>query len=110
MYLKKENQVAVITSEIISQELKSNGFIEMTADEIASYEAEQKMMNEIKPYAPTRDEVISNKLLENGYDVNRQLAILFNGNDTPEHAAELAAYQELRATIKREIQEVENGN
>jgi len=50
-----------------------------------------------------RDGEISRRLVANGYDINRQIAILFNGEDTPAHAIEYANYIKLRNDIKAEV-------
>lgn len=40
------------------------------------------------------------------YDMHAQIAVLANGADTPEHAAELAAFARTRAECKRQIDEL----
>lgn len=37
------------------------------------------------------------------YDIDAQIAVLANGSDTPEHAAELARFMELRARCKSDV-------
>ena len=40
------------------------------------------------------------------YDLDAQIAVLANGNDTPEHAAELAAFACARTDAKRLVDEM----
>ena len=52
--------------------------------------------------ANRRDKFISG-LIGLSYDMDAQIAVLANSNDTPEHGAELAAFASTRADAKRQI-------
>ncbi len=55
--------------------------------------------------ANRRDKFISG-LIGLSYDMDAQIAVLANGNDTPEHGAELAAFSTVRADAKRQVDEM----
>ena len=52
-----------------------------------------------------RDKFVSG-LIGVSYDMDAQIAVLANGADTPEHAAELAAFASTRAECKRKVDEM----
>ena len=52
-----------------------------------------------------RDKFVAG-LIGVSYDMNAQIAVLANGADTPEHAAELAAFASTRAECKRQVDEM----
>lgn len=52
-----------------------------------------------------RDKFVAG-LIGVSYDMDAQIAVLANGADTPEHAAELAAFASTRAECKRQIDEM----
>lgn len=52
-----------------------------------------------------RDKFIAG-LIGKSYDMDAQVAVLANGADTPEHAAELAAFASARAESKRQVDEM----
>lgn len=45
-------------------------------------------------------------LIGMSYDMDAQIAVLANGGDTPEHAAELAAFMSTRAECKAAVDEL----
>lgn len=55
--------------------------------------------------ANRRDKFVAG-LIGVSYDVDAQIAVLANGADTPEHAAELAAFSSTRAECKRQVDEM----
>lgn len=55
--------------------------------------------------ANRRDKFISG-LIGLSYDMDAQIAVLANGNDTPEHGAELAAFATTRSDAKRQVDEM----
>lgn len=52
-----------------------------------------------------RDKFVAG-LIGVSYDMDAQIAVLANGADTPEHAAELAAFASTRAECKRQVDEM----
>lgn len=52
-----------------------------------------------------RDKFVAG-LIGVSYDMDAQIAVLANGEDTPEHAAELAAFASTRAECKRQVDEM----
>lgn len=52
-----------------------------------------------------RDKLVAG-LIGLGYDMDAQIAVLANGENTPEHAAELAAFMATRAEAKRLVDEM----
>lgn len=52
-----------------------------------------------------RDKFVAG-LIGVSYDMDAQIAVLANGADTPEHAAELAAFASTRAECKHQIDEM----
>lgn len=52
-----------------------------------------------------RDKFVAG-LIGLSYDMDAQIAVLANGADTPEHAAELAAFSATRAESKRKVDEM----
>lgn len=52
-----------------------------------------------------RDKFVAG-LIGVSYDMDAQIAVLANGADTPEHAAELAAFVSTRAECKRQVDEM----
>lgn len=52
-----------------------------------------------------RDKFVAG-LIGKHYDMDAQIAVLANGADTPEHAAELAAFASTRAECKRQVDEM----
>ena len=55
--------------------------------------------------ANLRDKFVAG-LIGLAYDMDAQIAVLANGNDTPEHAAELEAFASTRADAKRQVDEM----
>lgn len=55
--------------------------------------------------ANRRDKFVAG-LIGVSYDMDAQIAVLANGADTPEHAAELAAFASTRAECKRQVDEM----
>lgn len=52
-----------------------------------------------------RDKFVAG-LIGVSYDMDAQIAVLANGADTPEHAAELAAFASTRTACKRQVDEM----
>lgn len=52
-----------------------------------------------------RDKFVAG-LIGTTYDIDAQIAILANGKDTPEHAAEFDQFSQLRAQCKAEVDEL----
>jgi hypothetical protein len=52
-----------------------------------------------------RDKFVAG-LIGVSYDMDAQIAVLANGTDTPEHAAELAAFASTRTECKRQVDEM----
>ncbi len=52
-----------------------------------------------------RDKFVAG-LIGRHYDMDAQIAVLANGKDTPEHAAELEQFMALRARCKAEVDEL----
>lgn len=54
-----------------------------------------------------RDKFVAG-LICKSYDMDAQIAVLANGNDTPEHAAELEQFAQTRAECKKAVDEMLN--
>ncbi|MEE0978487.1 MAG: hypothetical protein UH625_03675 [Muribaculaceae bacterium] len=54
-----------------------------------------------------RDKFVAG-LIGRSYDMDAQIAVLANGNDTPEHAAELEQFARMRAECKKAVDEMLN--
>lgn len=54
-----------------------------------------------------RDKFVAG-LIGKSYDVDAQIAVLANGKDTPEHAAELEQFAQVRAECKAAVDEMLN--